>query len=406
MIRKAKLSDIEDVADIWLEANIKAHDFIDEDYWRDRFEAVKELLAQAELYVYAADAPDQEAICGFIGMSGDHIEGIFVKETEQSRGIGKALIDHVKSIKGRLTLNVYRKNRRALKFYEKEGFIIQGESTEPETGEKDLFMEWKNDALWNRDAVSDKDVKIEYDDEYFFRQYAEMSRSRNGLAGAGEWHQMKRLFPDLAGRRVLDLGCGYGWHCNYAVLQGAEEVLGIDISERMIRAAVERNSDSKILYRLCGLEEYEYPKENWDLVISNLALHYIADLDAVYQKVYHTLKPGGKFLFNIEHTVFTSGVRQEWVCDDAGKPLYWPIDDYFYPGERSTQFLGCEVKKQHHTLTQILGGLIACGFDIEKVEEALPSEEMMEIPGIKDEMRRPMMLMVRAGKEKRQTAIR
>ena len=158
------------MADIWLEANIKAHDFIDEDYWRDRFEAVKELLAQAELYVYAADAPDQEAICGFIGMSGDHIEGIFVKETEQSRGIGKALIDHVKSIKGRLTLNVYRKNRRALKFYEKEGFIIQGESTEPETGEKDLFMEWKNDALWNRDAVSDKDVKIEYDDEYFFRQ--------------------------------------------------------------------------------------------------------------------------------------------------------------------------------------------------------------------------------------------
>ena len=94
------------------------------------------------------------------------------------------------------------------------------------------------------------------------------------------------------------------------------------------------------------------------------------------------------------------------MCDDAGKPLYWPIDDYFYPGERSTQFLGCEVKKQHHTLTQILGGLIACGFDIEKVEEALPSEEMMEIPGIKDEMRRPMMLMVRAGKEKRQTAIR
>ena len=243
--------------------------------------------------------------------------------------------------------------------------------------------------------------KTEYDDEHFFSQYAQMSRSRDGLAGAGEWHQLKELFPDLKDKRMLDLGCGYGWHCSYAVSQGAEEVLGIDVSKRMIEEAAKRNAGRKISYRLCGLEEYEYPREYWDLVISNLALHYIADLDLVYRKVYHTLKDGGAFLFNIEHPVFTAGVRQEWIYDETGRPLYWPVDDYFYPGERVTQFLGCEVRKQHHTLTQILGGLLACGFVIEAVEEAKPSEEMMDIPGMKDEMRRPMMLLVRAGKGKK-----
>ena len=63
-----------------------------------------------------------------------------------------------------------------------------------------------------------------------------------------------------------------------------------------------------------------------------------------------------------------------------GKPLYWPIDQYFIPGERLTHFLGCEVRKQHHTLTQILMGLLRSGFVLEAVEEAKPSEEMLDIP--------------------------
>ena len=49
----------------------------------------------------------------------------------------------------------------------------------------------------------------EYENEAFFQQYAEMSRSREGLSAAGEWHQLKPLFPPLEGKSVLDLGCGY-----------------------------------------------------------------------------------------------------------------------------------------------------------------------------------------------------
>ena len=51
-------------------------------------------------------------------------------------------------------------------------------------------------------------------------------QNKEGLAAAGEWHQLQLLFPDLAGRSVLDLGCGYGWHCRFCVEKGAKEVLG------------------------------------------------------------------------------------------------------------------------------------------------------------------------------------
>lgn len=241
-------------------------------------------------------------------------------------------------------------------------------------------------------------MRNEYDNEAFFAEYAKMPRSRDGLAAAGEWHQLEPLFPPLEGKRVLDLGCGYGWHCGFAARQGAAEVLGIDLSQSMIEEAKRRNGTDRIAYRVCGIEDYEYPQEAWDCVVSNLALHYIEDIGQVFGKIYRTLKRDGVFLLNIEHPVFTAGVGQDWIYDGEGKPLYWPVDGYFMPGERKTHFLGCEVVKQHHTLTQILMGLLDCGFVLEAVEEAQPSQEMLDQPGMRDELRRPMMLLVKAVK--------
>ncbi len=238
-----------------------------------------------------------------------------------------------------------------------------------------------------------------YDNEDFFKAYADMERSKKGPEAAGEWHQLKPLFPDLKNKTVLDLGCGYGWHCKYAADNGAASVLGIDLSEKMIAEALKRNSHPSVQYSLCGINEYDYPAEKFDLVVSNLALHYIKDIDEVYRKVFTTLKHRGIFLFNIEHPVFTAGVNQSWIYDEKGNALYWPIDNYYYPGERKTMFLEQTVVKQHHTLTQILMGLISTGFKIEAVEEAMPPKEMMNIPGMKDEMRRPMMLLVKASKQ-------
>ena len=89
-------------------------------------------------------------------------------------------------------------------------------------------------------------------------------------------------------------------------------------------------------------------------------------------------------------------MHQEWVYGVDGQPLYWPIDNYFLPGERIINFLGCEVRKQHHTLTQILMGLLRAGFVLNTVKESKPPADMMDLPGMKDELRRPMMLLVKA----------
>lgn len=236
----------------------------------------------------------------------------------------------------------------------------------------------------------------EYDNDKFFAEYAKMSRSKDGLSSAGEWHQLKPLFPPLEGINVLDLGCGYGWHCKYVAEQGAVRVLGLDLSRKMIEEARRRNAGEQIEYRICGIDEYEYPENAWDCVVSNLALHYIENIELIFQKVHRTLKPNGIFLFNIEHPVFTAGVGQDWLYNDEGTPKCWPIDHYFISGERHTHFLGCDVVKQHHTLTQILMGLLNNGFELKVVEEATPPQEMMDIPGFKDELRRPMMLLVKA----------
>lgn len=231
----------------------------------------------------------------------------------------------------------------------------------------------------------------QYDDPEFFAAYARMSRSQYGLEGAGEWYQLKPLFPELADKAVLDLGCGYGWHCKFAAENGAAQVLGIDQSEKMIEEAKRKNADDRIEYRVCGIHEFDYPAEHYDLVVSNLVLHYIEDLEAVYRLIHRTLKPGGTFLFNIEHPTFTAGSRQQFSDDGT-----WPVDNYYCPGIRTTDFLGHEVKKYHHTLTQILNGLIQAGFTIEAVQEAMPPEHWRD--QMPEEMRRPMMLLVRAGK--------
>ncbi len=79
---------------------------------------------------------------GFIGLDKEHIEGIFVLDQYQKRGIGKALLNHVKAKKEHLSLNVYQKNLNAIFFYQREGFCVQYEDVDKNTGEKEYRMVW------------------------------------------------------------------------------------------------------------------------------------------------------------------------------------------------------------------------------------------------------------------------
>ena len=139
MIRELRKVDINKVAEIWLDTNIKTHYFISAQYWKSNFELVKELLLQATVYVYE----DKQEIQGFIWLSNEYIEGIFVSAEMQSQGIGKILLNYVKGKRNKLILNVYQKNTRAISFYQREGFEIQYSGLDEATGEKDYVMAWQ-----------------------------------------------------------------------------------------------------------------------------------------------------------------------------------------------------------------------------------------------------------------------
>ncbi len=240
-----------------------------------------------------------------------------------------------------------------------------------------------------------------YDNRVFFEKYSQMLRSVKGLAGAGEWPEFEKMLPYFSGRTVLDIGCGFGWHCLYAAKHDAAKIVGIDISENMLQVAQKKAREegaSNISYLKMPMEEYEYPEDTYDIVLSSLALHYISDLPAIYQKVYRTLKTGGYFVFSVEHPIFTAYGNQDWFYGEDGEILHWPVDRYFEEGSREAVFLGETVQKQHHTLTGWLQPLLKAGFQICQLCEPQPPEHMMEIPGMKEELRRPMMLLISARK--------
>ncbi|MCM1263109.1 MAG: N-acetyltransferase [Butyrivibrio sp.] len=140
MIRAFRTHDLDTIMQIWLNTNIQTHSFISEKYWTDNYATVKDVLPQAEVYVYEDN--DTQQIMGFIGLTGNYIAGIFIKETAQSNGIGKQLLNYVKKIKTNLSLNVYQKNTRAISFYQRERFFIKTENIDNSTNEKEFVMNW------------------------------------------------------------------------------------------------------------------------------------------------------------------------------------------------------------------------------------------------------------------------
>ncbi len=238
-----------------------------------------------------------------------------------------------------------------------------------------------------------------YDDEAFFGAYGKMERSARGLAAAGEWPAFRALMPALAGRRVLDLGCGYGWHCRYAAEQGAAEVVGTDLSERMLAEARRQTDAPQVRYIRGAIEDIDFPSAYFDVVLSSLAFHYVADFSDVCRRVWRITAPGGRFLFSAEHPVFTAAGPQHWHCDEAGRPLHWPVDRYFDEGPRSADFLGHSVQKVHRTITSYFASLADAGFAVRRIVEPQPTvEALQENPAFAEELRRPMMIIFSAEK--------
>ncbi len=144
MIREFKNGDIEEVMTIWLNANMEAHSFIDPQYWKDNFDAVKEMLPQAEIYV----SENHHMVDGFIGLTGDYIAGLFVDRQARAKGIGSELLDYARKNREKLNLQVYKKNTPAVKFYLSRDFKVDVETLDAQTGEAEYNMIWEKPLLY------------------------------------------------------------------------------------------------------------------------------------------------------------------------------------------------------------------------------------------------------------------
>lgn len=237
-----------------------------------------------------------------------------------------------------------------------------------------------------------------YDNQGFFEGYAQLPRSIQGLAGAPEWSSLQAMLPALAGKRVLDLGCGYGWFCRSAREQGASEVVGIDLSSRMLARAAELTRDPAIHYRREDLAALVLDGVQYDLIYSSLALHYLAEVGPLFGQLFEALRPGGRLVFSVEHPIFTCPRQQGWLHDEGGQRS-WPINSYQAEGPRLSNWLAEGVIKYHRTLGGYLNPLIENGFRLVHVEDWGPSAAQIAAnPALSEEAERPMLLLVAADK--------
>jgi ubiquinone/menaquinone biosynthesis C-methylase UbiE len=239
-----------------------------------------------------------------------------------------------------------------------------------------------------------------YDVPGFFKGYQRMRDKSAGLNEMVEQLAILSLLPDVKGLTVLDLGCGAGELCRRISALGAREVIGADISANMLELA-KKDIPAGVAFQQKAMEDVEFDPGKFDLVVSSLAFHYVADLQNMFQKIYKFLKPSGLLIFSIEHPILTSsqGIHRGWVKDDSGNKLYWPVDCYSDEGKRESHWFVEGVVKYHRTVSTIMSSLINTGFSIKAVMEPTAAEEDEKTwPELKDARRRPPFLLVKAVK--------
>jgi 2-polyprenyl-3-methyl-5-hydroxy-6-metoxy-1,4-benzoquinol methylase len=234
-----------------------------------------------------------------------------------------------------------------------------------------------------------------YDDPAFFAGYSEFPRSREGLAGTSEWPAFSAMLPAIAGKRVLDLGCGFGQLSRWLAEAGAAAVLGIDLSERMLAEAEARTNDARVAYDRADLETLELDEQSFDLVVSSMALHYIDDFARVVATVHGAMAAGGDFVFSVEHPIYAARAEPEWVPAADGRRAF-AIADYLVEGRRVTNWVADGVVKYHRTIATMLNALRATGFELSAVNEWKPSDDQLVAhPEWREtELTRPMFLLV------------
>ena len=238
-----------------------------------------------------------------------------------------------------------------------------------------------------------------YDNPDFLSGYSQFPRSRDGLSGMSEWPAFRSLLPSLAGKRVVDLGCGFGQLTRFAGSEGAASVLGIDLSEKMLSRAVEETDNAAISYRRSDLDYLALPPDSADLIVSSMAFHYVEDFSRLVRMLHATLAPAGDLVFSVEHPIYAARAEPEWIAASDGRDAFALID-YSTEGKRVTSWIVDGVVKYHRTIATMLNELTAAGFEYRRMVEWAPSEDQLAAhPEWRaTELARPMFLLLALNK--------
>jgi SAM-dependent methyltransferase len=237
----------------------------------------------------------------------------------------------------------------------------------------------------------------QYDDPVFFSRYRQMRLRRSGLNEDLEQPALVRLLPNVIGADVLDIGCGDGTLARFLADQGARHVLGIDTSCRMLAIAASQRS-SRVHYCRASAESFALARASVDLVVSSLALHYVADYRELVRRVAEWLRPGGHLVYSVEHPICTSRNPMTGWHECHGES-HWPVDDYAEEAPRIQSWLGSQVTKHHRRITTLINPILAAGLTLSGIDEPYPDHvSLARRPDLADHCRRPPLLIVAARK--------
>ena len=239
-----------------------------------------------------------------------------------------------------------------------------------------------------------------FDNEIFFEGYKQLREKEGNANELFEIPALLSMMPDLSGKKVLDLGCGFGEHCKMFLDNGAKNVVGIDISKKMLEVAKKTNSDPKIEYINMPIEDIDKLNETFDVVVSSLAFHYVEKFDHVVKTIYNLLDENGVFIFSQEHPLVTchSGGNR-WTKDENGEKIHMNLSNYGVEGERTSKWFVDNIKIYHRTFSNIVNTLVKAGFSIQQMTEPLPTSELLErYPEQKDLFHKPDFLIIKVKK--------
>lgn len=240
-----------------------------------------------------------------------------------------------------------------------------------------------------------------FDNEVFFQGYKKLRENPNSANILEEKPAIFQLLPQIKGKRILDLGCGYGENCLIFSQMGAYQVVGIDVSAKMLRVATAENSAANIFYKNMCIENISGIDEKFDVIVSSLAIHYICDFNKLVSDINALLNDDGIFVFSQEHPLTTApknGVS--WFKNYDGRIAHYQLTDYAISGERTVSWIVAGLTKYHRTFSDIINALSDSGFIIERMLEPVPTAEIIERdPSFAKDLHKPSFLVIKARKK-------